>query len=318
MGFSKLTARTVPSHGKHNPRGGQKVTRVIVHHWAGTAGGDARLTNPNEAVSANYILYSDGTLVGQVDETLRAWTTGGFGFDAPSITVEVQNSAAGGDWPISDKAYIKLIQLIADIAQRYGWGGVSAANVRGHREFVATACPGPYVWHRIGDIRAKADAAARGGAVTPAPKPSGKSIAQLADEVLRGVYGNGEQRRAALGSQYAAVQAEVNRRIYGTATPSQPAAKSVAQLADEVLAGKHGNGDARVRSLGARYNDVQAEVNRRLGIAVAPAAPATVDIDRLARAVIRGDYGNGQARVQALGSNYTAVQRRVNQILGIA
>lgn len=317
MGFSKLAARTVPSHGKYNSRNGRAVTRVIVHHWAGTQGGDARLVNPSEAVSANYILYSDGTLVGQVDETLRAWTTGGFDFDAPSITVEVQNSAAGGDWPISDKAYIKLIQLIADIAQRYGWGGVSAANVRGHREFVATACPGPYVWHRIGDIRAKADAAARGGAVTPAPKPSGKSIAQLADEVLRGVYGNGEQRRAALGSQYDAVQAEVNRRIYGTSTPSQPAAKSVAQLADEVLAGKHGNGDARVRSLGAYYNDVQAEVNRRLGIAVAPAAPAQVDIDRLARAVIRGDYGNGAARQAALGSNYAAVQRRVNQILGL-
>ena len=41
-------------------------------------------------------------------------------------------------------------------------------------------------------------------------------------------------------------------------------AKSVSQLADEVLAGKHGNGDARKRSLGSQYEAVQAEVNRRL------------------------------------------------------
>ena len=42
---------------------------------------------------------------------------------------------------------------------------------------------------------------------------------------------------------------------------------------------------------------------------------ATVDIDALARAVINGDYGNGQARKDALGSNYDAVQKRVNEML---
>ncbi len=34
-----------------------------------------------------------------------------------------------------------------------------------------------------------------------------------------------------------------------------------------------------------------------------------------ARAVIRGEYGNGEARKKALGSNYAAVQARVNKIL---
>lgn len=320
MVFSPLTARTVAAHGKYNSRQGASISRIIVHHWAGTQGGDSRLVNPNEAVSANYILYSDGTLVGQVPEEYRAWTTGGPGFDNPSITVEIQNSSVGGDWPISDKAYLKLIQLIADLAKRYGWGGVTSARVRGHREFVATACPGPYVFTRFGDIIAKSQAAfAGGGSVTPAPvnpPTSGKSISQLADAVLRGEYGNGAARRAALGSQYDAVQAEVNRRIYGTTTPSAPASKSISQLADEVLAGKHGNGSARVSSLGANYNAVQAEVNRRLGIAVAPSAPSTVDIGRLATAVIRGDYGNGAARREALGSNYAAVQAEVNRRLG--
>lgn len=39
------------------------------------------------------------------------------------------------------------------------------------------------------------------------------------------------------------------------------------------------------------------------------------EIDRLAKEVIRGKYGNGAARVNALGANYNVVQNRVNQML---
>lgn len=47
---------------------------------------------------------------------------------------------------------------------------------------------------------------------------------------------------------------------------------------------------------------------------VKPAAPSG-DIESLARAVIRGDYGNGADRKARLGAQYEAVQKRVNQIL---
>lgn len=40
-----------------------------------------------------------------------------------------------------------------------------------------------------------------------------KRINKLADEVLRGKYGNGSVRKKLLGSDYDAVQAEVNRRL---------------------------------------------------------------------------------------------------------
>ena len=39
------------------------------------------------------------------------------------------------------------------------------------------------------------------------------------------------------------------------------------------------------------------------------------DIEELARAVIRGEYGNGQERKDKLGSLYNEVQKRVNEIL---
>lgn len=40
------------------------------------------------------------------------------------------------------------------------------------------------------------------------------------------------------------------------------------------------------------------------------------DAGDLAKRVIAGEFGNGDARKQALGSNYSAVQKRVNEILG--
>lgn len=39
------------------------------------------------------------------------------------------------------------------------------------------------------------------------------------------------------------------------------------------------------------------------------------DIERLAREVIRGNFGNGQDRKDLLGENYQEIQDRVNQIL---
>lgn len=45
--------------------------------------------------------------------------------------------------------------------------------------------------------------------------------------------------------------------------------------------------------------------------------PEPVDIDALAAAVIRGEYGDGEARVAAFGENYDAVQARVNELVPI-
>lgn len=72
----------------------------------------------------------------------------------------------------------------------------------------------------LGYLRPK-DQSIFGGAA-PAPTPSG-NIAELAAAVIRGDYGNGDQRRAALGSMYDAVQAEVNRILSGGGSAPAPA-----------------------------------------------------------------------------------------------
>lgn len=84
--------------------------------------------------------------------------------------------------------------------------------------------------------------------------------------------------------------------------------KSVEELAQEVIAGKYGNGEDRKQALGDRYAEVQARVNEIL----APTPKPSVDILDLVRKTIRGDFGNGEERKSALGSNYDEVQRQVN------
>lgn len=49
----------------------------------------------------------------------------------------------------------------------------------------------------------------------------------------------------------------------------------------------------------------------------APTAPA-IDLDSVAIDVIKGKYGNGDARKAALGANYSRVQQRVNELLKMA
>ena len=84
----------------------------------------------------------------------------------------------------------------------------------------------------------------------------------------------------------------------------------VSELAERVIAGEFGNGDARRTALGSRYDEVQAEVNRIL-----LGGGSGIDVDAMARRVIADEFGNGDERKRRLGPNYDAVQRRVNEIL---
>ena len=128
--------------------------------------------------------------------------------------------------------------------------------------------------------------------------------------------------RWGLGSGYTFRGCIVNPAIGKITAPNNTsntniANKSVDELAREVIAGKYGNGDARKNTLGSRYSEVQAKVNEMLAGNSTPSAPTPapkpqVDILELVKKTIRGDFGNGEARRKALGSNYDEVQRQVN------
>jgi surface antigen len=124
--------------------------------------------------------------------------------------------------------------------------------------------------------------------------------------------------RWGLGSAYTfrgcIVNPAIGKVVAPTPTPS--AKKSADEVAKEVIRGEWGNGDERYNRLtnaGYNYNEVQAKVNELLNSnKPTPAPTPSVDILDLVRKTIRGDFGNGEARRKALGSNYDEVQRQVN------
>lgn len=259
---------------------------VVVHHMTvqGYGNGSALTACYNiwqeREASAHYGV--DGATVGQfVWDANTAWATGNGVGNSAGISIEHANSAVGdaSGWPIGDLTWKTGAKLAAYIHKLYKLGrptsngNGSAGTLRVHQSFYSTGCPGPWMMAHWSSYVAEAqrvyDQIIRGAAPTaapapaPAPKPAAKTISQLADEVIAGKYGSGAQRQAALGSQYAAVQAEVNRKLSGQAAPRL----SNTTIAFQVIAGQWGNGDDRVnrlRAAGYDPNAVQAEVNRLL------------------------------------------------------
>jgi len=94
---------------------------------------------------------------------------------------------------------------------------------------------------------------------------------------------------------------------------------SIDAIAYRVIAGEFGNGQDRINALAAAGYDnvaVQQRVNEILQ-GGDNTASAQDDMSAIAEAVYRGDYGNGQDRINALraaGYDPDAVQRAVEQI----
>jgi hypothetical protein len=96
-----------------------------------------------------------------------------------------------------------------------------------------------------------------------------------------------------------------------------PEKKSLSEVAQDVRAGKYGNGYTRtqkLRSEGYDPAEVQREVNRQ----IAGDPPVRKTISQIASEVIAGKHGDGAARVEKLtrmGYNSNTVQKEVNRLL---
>ena len=88
---------------------------------------------------------------------------------------------------------------------------------------------------------------------------------ELACRVWTGEFGNGDVRRAKLGSRYSAVQALVDRGVgkQSTTVETKPAETKVdiLTLVKKTIRGDFGNGSARRKALGDNYDEVQRQVN---------------------------------------------------------
>lgn len=89
--------------------------------------------------------------------------------------------------------------------------------------------------------------------------------------------------------------------------------KSIVDLAQEVIQGKYGVGEARKQALGSLYYEVQKKVNEiMLG---KPTTPKKKSNEEIAKEVVQGKWNNGATRKKLLteaGYDYYAIQKIVN------
>lgn len=176
MSYSSLTNKYIPASTDNymRGRGGYKVCKITPHHmackWsAETCARSFQVAGRN--ASANYCIGSDGTIVSNVDEENRAWTSSNYYNDCQSITIEIANETCAPNWTISTKAWNALVNLCVDICKRYGFRLNYTGNANGslteHRMFAATSCPGPYLYSKMPQLAQEVNARLDGQTVAP-------------------------------------------------------------------------------------------------------------------------------------------------------
>ena len=126
-------------------RDGALLDRIVLHHMDGTlAGTHAHFTNPSSQVSAHFGIGRDIT-VQWVSTGDTAYHAGVWGMNLRSIGIEVED--LGRD-EYTDGQYTRAAQLLRDLASTHGIP-LDRIHVIGHREVVATACPGTLDIDRI-------------------------------------------------------------------------------------------------------------------------------------------------------------------------
>ena len=161
----------------HSGRRNHVIDTVSIHCMAGNASVEtcgALFADPARKASSNYGIGSDGRIALYVDEANRSWCTSSASNDHRAITIEVANNGGAPDWPVSDKAYAALLDLLTDICRRNNikellWKGnksligqVEQQNMTVHRWFAAKACPGDYLYNRHGEIAAEVNRRLKG------------------------------------------------------------------------------------------------------------------------------------------------------------
>lgn len=290
-------------------------TRIVVHNTANDASAANEISymirNDNE-VSFHFAV-DDKEVIQGIPLDRNAWHAGDGGSGTGNrygISIEICYSKSGGERFI--KAEKLAAKFIAQLLKERGWG---IDKVTKHQDYSGKYCP-----HRTLDMgwqRFLNMVSAELGTSTPSTS-SKKTVNEIADEVIAGKWGNGDDRKnrlSAAGYDYNTIQSIVNQKLGGSIVKPAPAKKSIDTIAKEVINGKWGNGSDRKNALekaGYIYNEVQARVNELCG---APSNKKSVDT--IAREVIRGDWGNGADRKNKLekaGYNYNEVQKRVNEL----
>ena len=232
--------------------------------------------------SCNYGIGPDGRVGMYVEEKNRSWCSSSNANDQRAITIECASDTTH-PYAMNDKVYATLITLCTDICRRNGKKKL--------------------LWF--------------------ADKNKSLAYSPKQDEMVLTVhrwFANKSCPGDWLYSRLGDVAAKVTANLSSTTSKTTPStSKTTEEVAQEVIAGKWGNGEERKQRLtaaGYNYSLIQAKVNELMG---AKAPVPSKSIDELAREVIAGKWGNGEDRKNRLtsaGYDFSAVQAKVNELMG--
>lgn len=176
---SALATGTTLSPNRTHPRNNE-IDTITIHCIVGQVmakQGCALFQSPSRQASCQYVVGKDGSIELCVEEADRSWCTGGKlavnGItgkmnDHRAVTIEVACEPYH-PYAVTNEAYEALIRLVADIAKRNGMGELKWAgdkylvgkpnqqNMTVHRWFANKACPGQWLYDRMGEIARRAN-----------------------------------------------------------------------------------------------------------------------------------------------------------------
>lgn len=166
---SSLVKYTRISPNRTSPRN-HDIDTLTIHCYVGQVNIESMaswLCNPSANASANYGIAYDGKVGLFVEERDRSWCSSSRDNDNRAITIECASDTVH-PYKINDAVYNKLIELAVDICARNGkkrliWFGDKAKTLAYnpkadeivltvHRWFANKACPGDYIYNRLGTI----------------------------------------------------------------------------------------------------------------------------------------------------------------------
>lgn len=325
---------------------------VVIHNDAGSMTPEQYvdwLRYRDKALGIAHYYCNRNTIARVIDTFNIGYHTGDWWSNCRSIGYEVCESMKVSDEEFLQNEDMTLMQATEDLIY-YGLP-INTQTVRLHHEFVPTTCPhrsmelhgnstesvkeyfvnrmryfatlGNTVDEMLGQVSDSPTIQETVQTETTTQKSSGKSVDEVAKEVLKGLWGNGQERYDSLtnaGYNAQAVQDRVNS-ILNEETPSNSASvnSDLDSVAQEVLQGLWGNGQERYDSLTSAGYDAQAVQDKVNSILNGGQDYNNyTNLDDVANEVIQGLWGNGQERYDNLtnaGYDAQAVQNRVNELL---
>lgn len=259
--------------------------------------------------SCNYGIGSDGRISLCVEEKNRSWCSSSNANDQRAVTIECASDGSA-PYAMTDAVYNSLVNLCVDICKRNGKNKLiwfadkdktlayePASNemvITVHRWFANKACPGDWLYNRLGDLANKVTKQLSGNT----------SNSGTLYRVQTGAYSKKSNAEAQLAKVKAAGFDTYMVQLGGY-YKIQVGAYS-----------KKENADAMAAKLKAAGFDTF--ITTQGGDAVTASAPKK-SVEELAKEVWAGKWGSGQDRINRLtkaGYDATAVQKKVNELYG--